>query len=39
MRQDQMMDKAYAKMVRLALRAAHDLKGIKDVMKRELDKM
>lgn len=38
-RQNQMMDAAYAKLIRLCLRAAHDFKGIKEVINRELDQM
>lgn len=36
-RQDELMDKTYAKLIRLSIRAAHDFKGLKEVIHRELD--
>lgn len=36
-RQNQLMDAAYAKLIRLSMRAARDFKGIKEVISRELD--
>ena len=38
-RQNELLDAAYAQVIRLSLRAAHDIKGIKEVITRELDKM